>query len=432
MLTQSTLDQPEVCVLGAGIVGVSTAYWLAKAGKSVIIVDRLPGPALDTSFANGGQVSVSHAEPWANPSAPFKVLKWLGRDDSPLLFRPKLDPAQWWWLANWLYECLPHRSRNNTAAIVALATFSREKIQEIRAAEKFDYQHKTLGILHFYRDRREFDSALAVAELMRKHGCDRQPATRDDILRIEPAFKASAESIVGGTYTPTDESGNAQIFTAELAKICARMGVRFLYGHEILSFDHDKHSRRIAAVQAKVLGTGYYTEIQARDYVLALGPFSPQLARPLGIGLNIYPAKGYSVTIPVGRTGEAPSVSLTDDQYKLVYSRLGDQLRVAGTAELSGYSRDLNQVRCRAIVENVRGVFPGAGDFDRATFWAGLRPTTPSNVPYLGRSAYKNLYLNTGHGTLGWTMGAGSGYRLAVLIADSSSRTLDGPISLIS
>jgi D-amino-acid dehydrogenase len=422
-LALSIAQKVDVCVLGAGIVGVSTAYWLAKAGKSVVVVDQLPGAGLDTSFANGGQISVSHAEPWANPSAPLKVLRWLAREESPLLFRPKLDPLQWWWLASWFYECLPHRARRNTIDILKLAAFSREKLQEIRASEAFDYEHKARGILHFYRDPKEYDDALSVAELMRSHGCDRRAVSRREILDLEPAFADAARDIVGGTFTPTDESGNAHLFTVELAKACERMGVRFLYGHQIVRLEHDRRGRLISGVEAKVLPTGQYVTVKAWDYVLSLGSFSARMAAPLGIRLNIYPAKGYSVTIPVGDGLHAPSVSLTDDQYKLVYSRLGNRLRVAGTAELNGYGRELNRARCKAILDNVKTVFPKAGNFDGATFWAGLRPTTPSNLPYIGRSAYKNLFLNTGHGTLGWTMGPGSGHRLAGLLVDEGCRS---------
>jgi len=411
------LEKPFACVLGAGILGVATAYYLAKAGKSVVVIDRLPGAGLDTSFANGGQISVSHAEPWAHPSAILRVLKWMGRDDSPLLFRPKLDARQWWWLMSWLVECLPHRSKANTIKILELASYSRLKIQDIRRTENLSYDEKTRGILHFYRDAKEYDDALKAADLMREFGTKREPVSFAEIVALEPAF-AGANEVVGGTYTASDESGDAHIFTKKLADICARMGVTFLYEHEAESFVHDKQARKIQSVSVKALAGGHYKTIEAENFVLALGAFSPLLAAPLGISLNIYPAKGYSVTIPVHEGDLAPSVSLTDDQYKLVYSRLGDRLRVAGTAELNGYSRELNMVRCNAILENVRGLFPRAGAFEDTVFWAGLRPATPSNVPYVGRSAYSNLFLNTGHGTLGWTMGAGSGHIVAGLMTE--------------
>jgi D-amino-acid dehydrogenase len=407
-------SRPDVIVLGAGIVGISTAYYLNKQGFDVTVVDRLPGAGLETSYANGGQVSVSHAEPWANPSAPLKVLKWLGRDDSPLLFRPRFDPQQWAWLAGWLVECLPSRSRANTVKILELALASRACIQDIRAAEGFPYDHKAKGILHFYRDQKEFDAAVPVAEMMRAYGCDREVIDRKRVVELEPAFAPVADRIVGATYTATDESGDAQAFTAGLADVCRRNGVTFRWNTEATGISAE--GGRFASVEVKDLATARYERLPAAAVVVSLAAWSPRIVRPLGIHLNIYPAKGYSVTIPVaGHTG-APQVSLTDDEYKLVYSRLGDRLRVAGTAELSGYDRNLNPVRAQAILDNVRDLFPEAGDFDAAAVWTGLRPTTPSNVPYLGRSKVAGLYLNTGHGTLGWTMGPGSGARVAEII----------------
>jgi D-amino-acid dehydrogenase len=408
-------ERADVIVLGAGIVGVSTAYYLNQRGLDVLVVDRLPGPGLETSFANGGQVSVSHAEPWANPSAPLKVIKWLGRDDSPLLFRPRFDPAQWRWLLGWMAECLPSRARRNTVRILELALHSRGCIQQIRATEGFDYDSKSRGILHFYRSQKEFDAAVPVAALMRQYGCEREVVDRARILELEPAFGPNIDQVVGATYTAADESGDAQAFTAGLAEVCRRRGVRFRWNAEVTAVRAGPAA--FDAIEIKDLTTACYERIAARAAVVALASWSPLLLRPLGIRLNIYPAKGYSVTIPTAGANAAPQVSLTDDEYKLVYSRLGDRLRVAGTAELAGFGRDLNPVRVRAILDNVRALFPGAGDFDAATAWTGLRPTTPSNVPYLGRSRLAGLYLNTGHGTLGWTMGPGTGARVAELIA---------------
>ena len=407
-MTTSAKDIDTI-VLGAGIIGVNTAYWLSRQGQSVVVIDRQPGPGLETSFANGGQISVSHAEPWANPSAPVKVLKWLTRKDAPLLYRPRLDPYQWWWLIQWLLECLPHRTHRNIVQIVNLATYSRTQLQEVRKREEIQYDQRTLGILHFYRDLREFENAIEVAEFMQRYGCHRQVVGTHRILEIEPALAHSAGDIVGGTYTDRDESGDARKFTVELAKACLRRGVKFLYRTELVGFEYDKGARTISGVYLKDSLSGRTKRCRSRNYVVALGSYSAPLLRKIGIYLNIYPAKGYSITISTAGASGAPRVSLTDDQFKLVYSRLGDRLRVAGTAELSGYSTALNPVRCRAIVENARGVFPAAGDYDRAVFWTGLRPATPSNVPYIGRSDYRNLWLNTGHGTLGWTMGCGSG-----------------------
>jgi D-amino-acid dehydrogenase len=413
----STDTDFDVIVLGAGVVGINTAYWAMRAGLKVCVVDRQPGAGLETSFANGGQISVSHAEPWANPSAPLKILKWLFDSRSPLLFRPKMDIHQWLWIAQFLVDCLPQRADRHTTEIVRLATESRRLLGEIRQREDLRYDQRCQGILHFYRDQREFDAAIRVAELMRQHGCNRKVIGRSEVLAIEPAFEARINEIVGATYTADDESGDAHKYSQGLAKVCADKGVAFFYGSTIVALDAQKSAQRVAS--AEIRTPFGYQHLRGRDIVVCLGSYSAPFLRPYGIGLNIYPAKGYSVTIPLGVTNRPPITSLTDDQYKLVYSNLGDRLRIAGTAELSGYSCNLNVERCNAILDNVRALFPEAGDFRRPSFWTGLRPTTPSNVPYVGRTPYRNLWLNTGHGTLGWTLGAGSGRRIVDMMMAS-------------
>ena len=357
---------------------------------------------------------MSHAEPWANPSAPLKVLKWLFDPEAPLLFRPRLDIHQWLWIAQFLVDCLPHRASRHTTEIVRLATESRGLIQKIRAREGLQYDQRTKGILHFYRDVREFESAVKVAELMRRYKCNRAVVDKARILEIEPAFAENIDKIVGATYTAEDESGDAHKYTQQLASVCERMGADFRFDAEAVAL-HTGPGKSIAGVE--IQGAHGYETVRARDYIVSLGAYSAPFLRRLGVRLNMYPSKGYSVTIPLEPSNTAPVTSLTDDQYKLVYSNLGDRLRVAGTAELSGYTKWLDLRRCHAILNNVRGLFPRAGNFDAATFWSGLRPTTPSNVPYVGRSRYRNLWLNTGHGTLGWTLGAGSGRRIADMVA---------------
>jgi D-amino-acid dehydrogenase len=405
----------DVIVLGAGVIGVNTAYWLMRSGKSVCVIDRQIGAGLETSFANGGQISVSHAEPWANPSAPLKVMKWLLDGNAPLLFRPKLDIHQWEWIVRFLIDCLPARADRHTTEIVERATESRALLREIRTREHLNYDQRQAGILHFYRDKAEFDAAIPVAELMCKHGCNRRVITRDEILAIEPAFEDQIDHIVGATFTADDESGDAKKYTEALARVCIDKGATFLFGSEVVALDADRAGGHVKSIEVRT-PTGYRT-IRGRDVVVAMGSYSAPFLRRIGVSLAIYPAKGYSVTIPITETDRAPIVSLTDDQYKLVYSNLGSRLRIAGTAELAGYDITLNYGRCRAILDNVRRTFPRAGNFGEAMFWTGLRPTTPSNLPYLGRTrAFANLWLNTGHGTLGWTMGAGSGKRISDMI----------------
>jgi D-amino-acid dehydrogenase len=404
----------NVIVLGAGLLGVTSAYFLRQLGHDVVVVDRQATPAAETSFANGGQISVSHAEPWANPSAPLKVLQWLGKEDAPLLFRLRADARQWLWGLQFLRECTPERTRHNIGQIVRLGTYSRDTLQQLRRDVGLDYDQRTQGILHFYTSEKEFASAEAPAAQMRALGCDRRVISADEAVRIEPALASVRGQLAGATYTAEDESGDANRFARELVARCEAVGVRFLMSHTVTALreaggaiDH------VEATDAE----GRFQRIRGDAYVMAMGSLSPLLAAPLGIRLPIYPAKGYSVTLPVADASKAHQVSLTDDEYKLVFSRLGDRLRIAGTAELNGYDRDLNRVRCEAIVRRVEALFPGAGDTSRAQFWTGLRPATPSNVPIIGRSKLPNLYLNTGHGTLGWTHACGSGKSIARIVS---------------
>ena len=404
----------QVIVLGAGLLGVTSAYYLRQLGHDVTVVDRQATPAAETSFANGGQISVSHAEPWANPSAPLKVLSWLGKEDAPLLFRLRADMRQWLWGLAFLRECTPARTRHNIEQIVRLGTYSRQMLQELRAARGIDYDQRTQGILHFYTSHKEFEGAEAPAAQMRALGCDRRVISADEAVRIEPALAHIRPRLAGATYTAEDESGDANRFARELVERCRADGVRFLMSHTVTAL------REAGGVIDHVEATdseGRFQRLRADAYVLAMGSLSPLYAQQLGIRLPIYPAKGYSVTMPVKDARMAHQVSLTDDEYKLVFSRLGNRLRIAGTAELNGYDRDLNRVRCEAIVRRVEELFPGAGDTTQAQFWTGLRPATPSNVPIIGRSKLENLFLNTGHGTLGWTHACGSGKSVARIVS---------------
>lgn len=407
----------RVIVLGAGLLGVTSAYFLQQLGHEVTVIDRQGAPGAETSFANGGQISVSHAEPWANPSAPLKVLQWLGKEDAPLLFRLRADMRQWLWGLSFLRNCTPARTRHNIEQIVRLGTYSRDTLQQLRAATGIAYEQRTQGILHFYTSQKEFDGALAPAEQMRALGCERQVVSADEAVRIEPALAHIRPQLAGATYTAEDESGDANAFTRELARLCEAAGVQFRLGHHITALR--EAGGRIDHVEV-TNAEGRFERVHGDAFVLAMGSFSPLLAQPLGIRLPIYPAKGYSVTMPVKYASMAHQVSLTDDEYKLVFSRYtserGDRLRIAGTAELNGYQRDLNQVRCEAIVRRVEQLFPGAGDASQAQFWTGLRPATPDGTPVVGATPYRNLFLNTGHGTLGWTMACGSGRYLADLM----------------
>jgi D-amino-acid dehydrogenase len=403
----------SVIVLGSGILGVTSAYYLSKAGCQVTVIDRQQEAASETSYANGGQISVSHAEPWANPSAPLKVLQWLGKEDAPLLFRIRADKRQWLWGMQFLRECTPGKTQYNIRQIVNLGTYSRDTLQALRAETGVHYKELTKGILHFYTSEKEFQSCLGPSAQMRELGCDRQVVSADRAVELEPALAHIRSQIAGATYTAEDESGDAKLFTRSLVELCKAQGVTFLMGHNITALN--AVGGEIDHVEV-TNNEGRFSTLKADAYVLAMGSYSPMLAAQVGVNLNIYPAKGYSATVKVLDSSKAPSVSLTDDEFKLVFSRYEDSLRIAGTAELNGYDRNLNMVRCNAITRRVEQLFPGATDTANAQFWTGLRPATPSNLPYIGKSKVGKLYLNTGHGTLGWTHGCGSGKAIADII----------------
>lgn len=403
----------KVLVLGAGVVGTTSAWYLAQAGHDVTVVDRQQAAGMETSFANGGQISVSHAEPWANPHVFSRLAKWLGREDAPLLWRWRADPAQWLWGLRFLRECLPGRTGRNIAEIVSLALYSRSCLQALRASEGLEYEQRTAGILHIYTDPREMSLAVDAAELMQQFGLDRAPVDVDRCIEIEPALSGARHLLAGGDYTPSDESGNAHLFTRLLAAKAEAKGVDFRYGLQVDRIGTG--GGRVAGVL--VSGPEGNELLTADAYVLALGSYSPLLLRPLGLRIPVYPAKGYSATLALESGVQAPEVSLTDDAHKLVFSRLGDRLRIAGTAEFNGYDLSLNPLRCQSLIARTQQLFPGLACRGEPVFWCGLRPATPSNLPLIGRMGYPNLWLNTGHGTLGWTMACGSAAALVDLIS---------------
>jgi D-amino-acid dehydrogenase len=391
------------------VIGTTAAWYLARAGHEVTVIERQGAAGLETSFANGGQISAGNAAPWANPEAPARIIEWLGREDAPLLFRFRADWHQWAWGMRFLVECLPSRARENTRHLVTLAVYSREKLDELRRETGIQYDQLQRGILHFYTDEAEFDRAAS-----QKTG-EMQVKTAEECIELEPALRHAADNIVGGTYFPADESGDAHLFTQGLARLAAAKGVRFLYGRSLKRLEA-AGGRITSAVLADAHGGD--DPVSADVYVVALGSYSAPALRPLGISIPVYPLKGYSITIPLEEGDEAPTLSITDESYKLVFSRLGARFRVAGTAELNGYDTSLNDDRCQAIVRRTFDLFPNAGHPERAEFWTGLRPATPSNLPIIGRSnRYSNLFLNTGHGTLGWTMACGSGRALADIVS---------------
>ena len=441
----------KVIVMGAGIIGVSTAWHLMELGHEVTVVDRQPDAALETSFANAGQISVSYCEPWANKDAPLKALKWMFSKEAPLLFRPQwptFGPTakfgggwqQWRWGMQFLAQCNDAAFERNVQQIVALGAYSHLALKDIVNATNIDYNRLEQGIAHYFTDQHALDAAGEAALLMQKYGVNRQVLGRNAILKIEPALKSFASQIVGGTYTASDESGDARVFTQKLAALCAARGVVFLYGHDVLALNKSENAIKSIAVQSINTLARYQNreENKSKDdefnvktltadaFVVACGSYTAPLLRTVGVNVPIYPGKGYSATFKILKPELAPNVSVIDDQAKCAMTRLGDQLRVAGTIEIGAYDStidsDLSQIRCRMLAKRVETVLPGVCDTRSVeeggspNYWAGLRPATPTNIPIIGKTSIDKLWVNAGHGTLGWTHGAGSGKALAELI----------------
>jgi len=445
----------KVIVLGAGIIGISTAWHLLELGHEVTVVDRQPDAALETSFANAGQISVSYCEPWANKDAPLKALKWMFSKEAPLLFRPQwptFGPTakfgggwqQWRWGMQFLGQCNDAAFERNVQQIVALGAYSHLALKDIVDATHIEYNRLEQGIAHYFTDQHALEAAGEAALLMQKYGVNRQVLGRDEIVKIEPALKSFASHIVGGTYTASDESGDARVFTQKLAALCKSKGAEFLFEHDVIKLNKVQNTIKSIAIQAintpargqnsgenrhKNDEFGVKT-LSADAFVVACGSFTAPLLRTVGVDVPIYPGKGYSATFKILKPELAPNVSFIDDQAKCAMTRLGDQLRVAGTIEIGTYDNsidsELSQIRCRMLAKRVETVLPGVCDTRSAenkeggggspNYWAGLRPATPTNIPIIGKTKVEKLWVNAGHGTLGWTHGAGSGKALAALI----------------
>lgn len=422
----------HIVVVGAGIIGTSTAWYLAERGHRVTVVERQPDAALETSFANAGQISVSHCEPWAHRDTPLKALKWMLSKEAPLLFRPQWPLGEGWqqyrWSLRFLAECNDTAFHRNVGHIVALGAYSHTALKALVAQTGIDYHRLERGIAHFFSDQAAFDGANALAALMQQFGVDRKVISTGQLLHLEPSLAPFSARVVGATFTASDESGDACVFTQRLARHCAAHGVEFLFGHSLQSLELASGAVRAvqlrALAQASAVGT---SRLAADAVVIACGSYSAPLLRRVGVDLPIYPGKGYSATFPILRPELAPSVSVIDDSRKIAITRLGDQIRVAGTIEVGGYDLGLDsavsRARCHMLARRVEEIWPGMCDTrlphegGNPQFWTGLRPATPTNIPYIGQTAVRGLWVNAGHGTLGWTHGAGSGKALAARMA---------------
>ena len=399
----------KVLVLGAGVIGVTAAYELAGAGHEVTVVDRQKAPALETSFANAGEVSPGYSAPWAGPGVPLKAIKWLAMHHRPLVIRPTLDLAFIRWSLATLRNCTAARYEINKSRMVRLAEYSRDCLKALRAATGIAYDERMQGTLQLFRTRKQLDGSASDIAVLKESGVAFELLDRAGCIRHEPALARVAEKFVGGLLLPGDETGDCFKFTQALAALAVERGVAFRFGTTIRGLA--RSGDRVSGV-ATDAGT-----LDADAYLVALGSHSPLLLGPLGVRIPVYPVKGYSITVPITDPAGAPESTVMDETHKVAVTRLGDRIRVGGTAELAGYSLQLHDARRQTLGHVVSDLFPAGGDLERAEFWCGLRPMTPDGTPIIGATPIANLFLATGHGTLGWTMAAGTGRVLADVIS---------------
>ena len=402
----------KITVLGSGVVGTTSAYFLAQAGHEVTVIERQPGAALETSFANAGEVSPGLAAPWAAPGVPLKALRWLLGRNSPLVIRPRLDPQQWRFMLRMLSNCEPQRYAVNKTRMVRLAEYSRDCLVALRAATGIAYDERSKGTLQLFRSARQVDEAAHDIAVLARDGVPYALLDAHGCEQVEPALARVRGKILGGLHLPGDETGDCFKFTQALAGLAAQLGVQFRHG---------VHVQALRAEGDAITGVQTSTGMLAADaFVMALGSYSPLLLRPVGVEIPVYPVKGYSITMPIVDVAAAPESTVMDESVKIGITRLGQRIRVAGTAELAGYDLRLHASRKALLLQAVDDLYPGGGDAAQAAFWCGLRPMTPDGTPVIGPTRYSNLFLNTGHGTLGWTMSCGSARLLTDLIGQKA------------
>ncbi|HEY6631084.1 MAG TPA: D-amino acid dehydrogenase [Rhizobiaceae bacterium] len=406
----------KVLVLGAGVVGVTTAYYLNEAGHEVTVVDRQVGPAMETSFANAGEISPGYASPWAGPGVPLKAIKWLLMQHGPLVVRPRMEKAMWVWLARMLRNCTSSRYAINKARMVPIAEYSRDCLRALREEIGITYDERSRGTLQLFRTQSQVDGTGGDIEVLKQFGVPFELLDPAGCIAAEPALARVRDKIKGGLRLPGDETGDCKLFTERLAAVCRERGVTFRFGVETGKLFRTAADDKVEEVEVDG------KRVTADAYVMALGSYSARWMRKRHVPIPVYPIKGYSLTFPVADADAAPVSTVMDESYKVAITRLGDRVRVGGTAEISGYDLTLHESRRATLEHSVRDLFPEAGDPAKASFWCGLRPMTPDGPPIIGPTRYKNLFVNTGHGTLGWTMACGSGKVLADIM---SGRTPD-------
>ena len=390
----------KVLILGGGVIGTTAAYELAGDGHQVTLIERQGGPALETSFANAGEVSPGYSAPWAGPGVPLKAIRWLLMHHRPLVLRPHFDWHLLAWILAMLRNCTAARYEINKSRMVRLAEYSRDCMVALRASTGIRYDERTLGTLQLFRTQKQLDGTASDTAILDRYGVAYQRLDREGCVEHEPALARVRDKFVGGLRLPGDETGDCFKFTNRIAEMATARGARLRFGISIESLLTD--GKRITGIVTD------HGRMQADAYLVALGSHSPRLLAPLGVRVPIYPVKGYSITLPITDPGGAPESTVMDETHKVAVTRLGDRIRVGGTAELAGYSMQLHEARRRTLLHVVEDLFPGGGDAARAEFWCGLRPMTPDGTPVVGGTEVANLWLATGHGTLGWTMAAGT------------------------
>ena len=399
----------RVAVLGSGVIGTAIAWYAAKAGHEVTVIDRQPGPALETSFANAGEVSPGYSAPWAGPGVPVKAIEWMLMKHSPLVIWPLLDPALWRFGVRMLANCTERAYRLNKSRMVPLAEYSRDCLKALRAETGIAYDEREQGTLQLFRTQKQLDGIGKDIEILKEYGVPFEVLDRAGFCRVEPALAHTQDKFVGALRLPGDETGDCFLFTNRLADMAQAIGVKFRFGTRIQAISVKGGTVDGVRVDGETL-TG-------EAYVCALGSYSTAMLAPLGISLPVYPVKGYSLTVPIVDAAHAPESTIMDETHKVAVTRLGERIRVGGTAELAGYSLNLREARRATLEHVVSDLFPRGGDLTRASFWCGLRPMTPDGTPIVGPTRYPNLWLATGHGTLGWTMAAGTGRVMADLLS---------------
>ena len=398
----------HVLVLGSGVIGVSSAWYLRRAGFEVTVVDREDGPGKGASFCNAGQISPGYASPWAAPGVPLKALRWLFSRNAPLVIRPGLDPRQYLWLLQMLGNCTANRYAINKARMLRLARYSRDCLDELRAEIGLAYEGRQLGTVQLFRTQAQLEAAGKDVAVLEQYGVPYEILDRAGIVRAEPALAAVADRLAGALRLPRDQTGDCALFTHKLAACAEAAGVEFRFGAAVEALEHSGGRITGARIDGKT--------VRSDRYVLALGSRTPELLAPLGIRLPVYPLKGYSLTVPITDPAMAPTSTVLDETYKVAVTRFDQRIRIGGIAELCGYDLSLSPRRRSTLEKVVKDLYPHGGDLAQGKFWAGLRPATPDGTPVVGATGYDGLFLNTGHGTLGWTMACGSARALADVV----------------